>query len=129
MFDKLLLTAQGRLMYLGDASKAVPWFESLGFSYGTNSSEADWVIDLVTTDFDKDETIFGSHSIRNTDDLMRSSKAFIGSDAFRGAMQRGQLSALTRQLNVAASVRSAGEKTKIVGKLVYWCNRSRYPSY
>ncbi|KAJ2773850.1 hypothetical protein IWQ57_001101 [Coemansia nantahalensis] len=49
-FDKLILLAQGKLVYMGPAADAVPYFESLGHPQ-TNPNPANFFIDLMTIDF------------------------------------------------------------------------------
>ncbi|KAJ1942669.1 hypothetical protein GGF37_003009 [Kickxella alabastrina] len=58
-FDKLILLAQGKLVYMGPASQALPYFESLGFP-STNSNPANFFIDLTTVDFSSDEAMHKS---------------------------------------------------------------------
>ncbi|KAJ1898634.1 hypothetical protein LPJ66_002624 [Kickxella alabastrina] len=55
-FDKLILLAQGKLVYMGPASQVLPYFESLGFP-STNSNPANFFIDLTTVDFSSDEAM------------------------------------------------------------------------
>ncbi|KAJ2779847.1 hypothetical protein H4R18_003774 [Coemansia javaensis] len=54
LFDKLILLAQGKLVYMGPAAQAVPYFESLGYP-STNSNPANFFIDLATIDFTSSE--------------------------------------------------------------------------
>ncbi|KAJ2716374.1 hypothetical protein H4R19_000687 [Coemansia spiralis] len=53
-FDKLILLAQGKLVYIGPASEALPYFESLGHP-PTNPNPANFFIDLMTIDFSSTE--------------------------------------------------------------------------
>ncbi|KAJ2386715.1 hypothetical protein H4S02_003721 [Coemansia sp. RSA 2611] len=55
-FDKLILLAQGKLVYLGPASQALPYFEHLGYP-STNSNPAYFYIDLMTIDFTTSEAM------------------------------------------------------------------------
>ncbi|KAI8326139.1 P-loop containing nucleoside triphosphate hydrolase protein [Martensiomyces pterosporus] len=55
-FDKLILLSQGKLVYMGPAKDAVPYFEQLGHPQ-TNANPANFYIDLMTIDFTSDTTI------------------------------------------------------------------------
>ncbi|PIA17696.1 P-loop containing nucleoside triphosphate hydrolase protein [Coemansia reversa NRRL 1564] len=55
-FDKLILLAQGKLVYMGPANQAVRYFDSLGYP-STNSNPANFFIDLMTIDFSSTEAI------------------------------------------------------------------------
>lgn len=54
-FDKLILLAQGKLVYMGPADKAVSYFENLGYP-STHPNPANFFIDLMTVDFESEET-------------------------------------------------------------------------
>ncbi|KAJ2553512.1 hypothetical protein EV175_002912 [Coemansia sp. RSA 1933] len=49
-FDKLILLAQGKLVYMGPADQALRYFEQLGHP-STNSNPANFYIDMMTIDF------------------------------------------------------------------------------
>ncbi|KAJ2556255.1 hypothetical protein EV175_002083 [Coemansia sp. RSA 1933] len=49
-FDRLILLAQGKLVYMGPADQALRYFEQLGHP-STNSNPANFYIDLMTVDF------------------------------------------------------------------------------
>ncbi|KAJ2081150.1 hypothetical protein H4R24_002572, partial [Coemansia sp. RSA 988] len=49
-FDKLILLAQGKLVYMGPANQAVRYFDQLGYP-STNSNPASFFIELMTIDF------------------------------------------------------------------------------
>ncbi|KAJ2854051.1 hypothetical protein GGI22_004632, partial [Coemansia erecta] len=49
-FDKLILLAQGKLVYMGPADQALRYFEQLGHP-STNPNPANFYIDLMTIDF------------------------------------------------------------------------------
>ncbi|KAJ2799010.1 hypothetical protein H4R20_004605 [Coemansia guatemalensis] len=53
-FDKLILLAQGKLVYMGATTQAVPYFEQLGYPL-THSNPANFFIDLMTIDFASSE--------------------------------------------------------------------------
>ncbi|KAI9470350.1 P-loop containing nucleoside triphosphate hydrolase protein [Coemansia mojavensis] len=55
-FDKLILLSQGKLVYMGPANQALPYFESLGYP-STNSNPANFYIDLMTIDFSSPEAM------------------------------------------------------------------------
>ncbi|KAJ2722723.1 hypothetical protein GGI07_003129 [Coemansia sp. Benny D115] len=55
-FDKLILLSQGKLIYMGVASHALPYFESLGFP-STNPNPANFFIDLTTINFVSDDAM------------------------------------------------------------------------
>lgn len=50
LFDQLLLLSEGRVMYHGPASDAVPYFDSLNFRSPTRFNPADFFLDLLTID-------------------------------------------------------------------------------
>lgn len=50
LFDQLLLLSEGRVMYQGAASEAVPYFSSLGFQAPPRFNPADFFIDLLSVD-------------------------------------------------------------------------------
>ncbi|KAJ2077815.1 hypothetical protein H4R24_004891 [Coemansia sp. RSA 988] len=49
-FDKIILLAQGKLVYMGPANQAVRYFDQLGYP-STNSNPASFFIELMTIDF------------------------------------------------------------------------------
>ncbi|KAJ2080962.1 hypothetical protein H4R24_002679 [Coemansia sp. RSA 988] len=53
-FDKLILLAQGKLVFMGATTQAVPYFEQLGYPV-THSNPANFFIDLMTIDFSSSE--------------------------------------------------------------------------
>ncbi|KAJ2797706.1 hypothetical protein H4R20_005089 [Coemansia guatemalensis] len=53
-FDKIILLAQGKLVYMGPASEAVRYFEHHGYP-PTNSNPASFFIELMTIDFESAE--------------------------------------------------------------------------
>lgn len=108
LFDQLLLTARGRMLYQGPASDAVSWFESLGYVCDAGSNPADWIIDLVTTDFEKSVEMFGSQTFRTDADIERASKAFIESERFKRTMMDRHWAALNRAMVVSAMTMQAG---------------------
>ncbi|KAJ1725983.1 hypothetical protein LPJ61_005503 [Coemansia biformis] len=60
-FDKLILLAQGKLVYIGPAKEALPYFENLGFP-PTNPNPANFFIDLMTVDFSSTEAMHKSEA-------------------------------------------------------------------
>ncbi|KAJ1964836.1 hypothetical protein GGI12_001172 [Dipsacomyces acuminosporus] len=58
-FDKLILLAQGKLVYMGPAKDAVPYFEHLGHPLN-NPNPANFFIDLMTIDFTSDKLMHES---------------------------------------------------------------------
>lgn len=50
MFDKLMLLSEGQTMYFGQASEAVTYFGSLGYSCPSVFNPADYFVDLVSLD-------------------------------------------------------------------------------
>lgn len=50
LFDQLLLLSEGRVMYHGPASDAVPYFSSLGYDAPPRFNPADFFIDLISVD-------------------------------------------------------------------------------
>ncbi|KAJ1856179.1 hypothetical protein LPJ73_002220 [Coemansia sp. RSA 2703] len=55
-FDKLILLSQGKLVFMGPTSQAIPYFESLGYP-STNPNPANFFIDLTTIDFSSDKAM------------------------------------------------------------------------
>jgi len=55
MFDRLLLLAGGSVMYNGDASAAVDYFEAVGHTCPKHYNPADFFIDLVSIDIQLDD--------------------------------------------------------------------------
>ncbi|KAJ1720719.1 hypothetical protein LPJ53_004679 [Coemansia erecta] len=55
-FDKLILLSQGKLIYMGPMSQAIPYFESIGYP-STNPNPANFFIDLTTIDFSSDKAM------------------------------------------------------------------------
>ncbi|KAJ2723313.1 hypothetical protein GGI07_002741 [Coemansia sp. Benny D115] len=56
MFDKIIILAQGKLMYMGPMKQALPYFASIGYP-STNSNPANFFIDLTTVDFSSDKAM------------------------------------------------------------------------
>ncbi|KAJ1942012.1 hypothetical protein FBU59_003329, partial [Linderina macrospora] len=72
-FDKLILLAQGKLVYMGPAKDALAYFEMLGYPC-TNSNPANFFIDLMTIDFASDEAM--TESERRVQHLVESFAEF-----------------------------------------------------
>jgi len=51
-FDQLMLVAQGKICYTGEAKLAADYFASIGYPCPASFNPADFVINLVTTDFE-----------------------------------------------------------------------------
>lgn len=76
LFDSLLLLAEGRMLYSGDAHEAETHFRSLGFSCPPGYNTADFLVDLGmgdgqsyrTTEGDEDANL--SHEIHDTTSLL-----------------------------------------------------------
>ncbi|KAG2698606.1 hypothetical protein I3843_07G157700 [Carya illinoinensis] len=47
MFDSVLVLSEGRCLYFGNGSEAVPYFESVGFSPSFTMNPADFLLDLA----------------------------------------------------------------------------------
>ena len=62
MFDDLMLLADGKLMYSGPAAKAASHLWWLGHRKPTNINTGEYVVDLVSTDFESQETIAASRA-------------------------------------------------------------------
>ncbi|KAJ1641627.1 hypothetical protein LPJ64_006419, partial [Coemansia asiatica] len=58
-FDKVIILAQGKLMYMGRVGEAVSHFESLGFP-STHANPANFFIDLTTIDFSSSKAMHRS---------------------------------------------------------------------
>ena len=52
LFDQLYLLSEGRLMYTGPTGGGARWFASLGYTMPEGSSQADWLLDVVSVGFD-----------------------------------------------------------------------------
>jgi len=76
MFDNVCLTAMGKLLYMGNIVKAVDWFRSLGYDYEKATNPADWILDLVSTNFEKDPSIFGDKTMKNEQDIAEAAEKF-----------------------------------------------------
>lgn len=72
-----MVLSQGHLVYFGDARQAESWFcSTLGYPRPANTSVVDYVLDLVSVNFHKDEEIFGKTTMRTNDDVTAASRAF-----------------------------------------------------
>ncbi|KAJ1643698.1 hypothetical protein LPJ64_004549 [Coemansia asiatica] len=58
-FDKVIILAQGKLMYMGRVGEAVSHFEGLGFP-STHANPANFFIDLTTIDFSSSKAMHRS---------------------------------------------------------------------
>jgi hypothetical protein len=70
------LLAGGRLMYHGARHSISPWFASLGYEW-LHGKEADWLLELVATGFDKPQMLLGNRLMRS-DDTPAAAQAFLG---------------------------------------------------
>ncbi|KAJ2783286.1 hypothetical protein H4R18_001805 [Coemansia javaensis] len=61
LFDKLILLAQGKLVYMGPAAQALPYFEGLGHPL-VGPNPASFFIDLTTIDFTSSEATHKSEA-------------------------------------------------------------------
>ena len=55
LFDKLLLLSRGKTVYNGRVDDVKDYFAALGFSLPLYMNPAEFVIDLVNTDFARDQ--------------------------------------------------------------------------
>jgi hypothetical protein len=62
-------------MYHGTRPGISPWFASLGYER-LHGAEADWLLDLVATGFDKPQTLLGNR-LMHGDDTPAAAKAFL----------------------------------------------------
>lgn len=54
IFDRLLVLSNGKMVYNGAVANVQPYFDSLGFKMPLYTNPAEYVIDLVNTDFTRD---------------------------------------------------------------------------
>ncbi|KJE93071.1 hypothetical protein CAOG_009727 [Capsaspora owczarzaki ATCC 30864] len=80
MFDKVMLLANGRLMYMGDASRATEWFNSLGYPTDPQANPADFLLDLTSISFHKDPALFGNKTMRKLEHVEDAADAFAKSE-------------------------------------------------
>ena len=52
--DRIMLLAQGKTVYFGPAKLAVPYFAAKGFKLPKGYNPADYLLDLIATDFEQD---------------------------------------------------------------------------
>lgn len=57
-FDKLCLLSGGRTCYFGPISNAVSYFSNIGYAIPAETNSAEFFLDLINTDLDKDGSIF-----------------------------------------------------------------------
>ncbi|CEJ81601.1 Putative ATP-binding cassette sub-family G member 5 [[Torrubiella] hemipterigena] len=57
-FDKLCLLSGGRTCYFGPISSAVSYFSNIGYAIPPETNSAEFFLDLINTDLDKDGSIF-----------------------------------------------------------------------
>jgi hypothetical protein len=72
---QVTLLAGGRLMHHGLRCGISPWFASLGYERA-HGEEADWLLDLVATGFDKPQLLLGNR-LMGSDDTSAASRAFL----------------------------------------------------
>ncbi|CAN9417023.1 unnamed protein product [Alternaria alternata] len=56
LFDKLMLLSRGKCVYNGEVEGVKEWFEGLGYEMPLYTNPAEFVIDLINTDFSQDDT-------------------------------------------------------------------------
>ncbi|KAJ2155976.1 hypothetical protein GGF46_005489 [Coemansia sp. RSA 552] len=56
-FDKVILLAQGRVVYFGPTSLAINYFRSIGYQCPVHENPADYFIDLLTLDYRSDKAL------------------------------------------------------------------------
>ncbi|KAJ2868205.1 hypothetical protein GGI22_000889 [Coemansia erecta] len=101
-FDKLILLAQGKLVYMGAADQALRYFELLGHP-STNPNPANFYIDLMTIDFSSSTT-------------MRESDARVQSlvDSF-AEFRRNSSQILPSKMSIPAAIASTAASSLAVG--------------
>ncbi|KAF2837618.1 putative ABC transporter [Patellaria atrata CBS 101060] len=57
LFDKLLLLSEGKTAYNGPVPKVRDYFDSLGFTMPLYTNPAEFIIDLINTDFSRDQEV------------------------------------------------------------------------
>jgi ABC-type multidrug transport system ATPase subunit len=79
LFDRLLLLANGRLLYFGPTSGAIDYFMSCpwGFDYQVTSNPADFIISIATESKTKSGSLSELLDYYKTTDLYESNKTFI----------------------------------------------------
>ena len=55
LFDKLLLLSKGRTCYFGRTADTGDYFDSIGLPFPINTNPAEYLLDLVSTDFAHDD--------------------------------------------------------------------------
>jgi ABC-type multidrug transport system ATPase subunit len=73
LFDKLALLSQGRLCYFGTLGDVEPYFEDIGLPMPANINPAEYLLDLVNTDFE------GVNEVRQIQDAWEEHEGTIAS--------------------------------------------------
>lgn len=57
LFDKLLLLGKGKSCYFGPTDKVGAHFEKIGYPLPLHMNPAEYILDIVSTDFSRDDDI------------------------------------------------------------------------
>ncbi|KAJ2336082.1 hypothetical protein GGI00_001032 [Coemansia sp. RSA 2681] len=57
MFDKVILLAQGHVVYFGPTTSTINYFSNLGYLCPVHENPADYFVDLMTMDYRSDEAL------------------------------------------------------------------------
>jgi hypothetical protein len=98
LFDALLILSEGRVMFSGDASEALPFFERWGFTCPRHTNPSDFYLDVVSLSFHSPAAEAAS----------RARVALLG-DAY-ASEEHALLAALRAAGDAAAAARHAGRR-------------------
>ncbi|CAE7527304.1 abcG22 [Symbiodinium sp. KB8] len=82
MFDKVLFLACGHLVYNGPPSGLKKWLTESNLwdpERAMTTSITDMVLDCITVGFEKSESIYGSRTLRDQEDVERLAEAYLNS--------------------------------------------------
>lgn len=115
MFDQLMLIADGRLTYIGDAHAAVGYFETLSFKCPTLSNPADFFLDVTSLDA-RGETRANNSRARVRFFADEAERRGLGVAAFDAAMATSTAKAkatANTNANANANATESGRREKI----------------
>eukprot|EP00884_Botryococcus_braunii_P000761 jgi/Botrbrau1/10686/Bobra.139_2s0016.1 len=136
MFNKLVLLAEGYLMYFGPVTEATDWFHHrLGYSYNVEEQglPADWLLDLVSIGFHNSLHSYGFQTAKQLEDasqkfihekLVMPNLEIIGSpkDSISSSATPGTP---TESIAASSDIGAPAEQARLCGLLPY---SSPYPT-
>ncbi|OLY77698.1 ATP-binding cassette sub-family G member 2 [Smittium mucronatum] len=115
-FDKVMLLAPGGVVYFGSTRDVLPYFSSIGFEAPIHENPADFLIDIMTIDYENEENL--QNSMDRVDRLKSSWAEYVSEN---GEIYKSNISAGTSMTSFNPD-QSEPKNTEFDGPTEVWKN-------